>query len=322
MSRSDTIIGTAIEHAGDRARIQRCHGTYAGDMADPEFRLNVLFVRHETDFPLHEHEYCELVLVLGGSAIHVTDEQRYPIERGDVFVVTGRSRHGFEAPQGLELCNIQYDPVQFLKAQPELERMPGYHALFDLEPRCVSPGGSPQHLRLDGAELEEARRRAEAIQREFDGRRDGYQTAVRSHFLLLVTELSRLYEREADPDSVMRMASVASYIRRHFRRPLRVDQLAGIAGLSASQFQRRFKSVYRTTPVRFITQLRIDEACRLLRRSSRDVGSIAAEVGFSTTSFFCTQFKAITGLPPNQWRKQHAEPRWQAAPGIDHRIAS
>ena len=83
------IIGTAAERIGGELMPQVCRGTIAEDIRDKGFPFRILFVEHDGDFPMHAHEYAELVVVLGGQAEHRTEFESHRIERGDVFVITG-----------------------------------------------------------------------------------------------------------------------------------------------------------------------------------------------------------------------------------------
>ncbi|MDH3584362.1 MAG: AraC family transcriptional regulator [Phycisphaerae bacterium] len=288
-------------------------------MPDPAFPFNIVVVEHEDDFPMHAHQYAELVIVLNGSAVHRTDLENYPIEAGDVFVITGCRRHGFSGATELRLCNIQFDPGQLLGDQSELEHMMGYHALFDLEARTPSDRGFSQRLRLDAAQMSAARSLIETMIAEFHGDAQGRRTIIRSTFLLLVASLCRLYttQKRREPTAVVRMARSVAYMRAHFAEPLRVSDLARIAHLSPSQFQRTFRKAYGTTPLRFINQLRIERARELLADRTRSISAVAAETGFRSPAFFSTQFKRVTGTTPSAYRTKAQRDRvatWRIGP--------
>jgi AraC family L-rhamnose operon transcriptional activator RhaR/AraC family L-rhamnose operon regulatory protein RhaS len=208
----------------------------------------------------------------------------------------------------LKLCNIQFDPKQFLADGGDLHRMAGFHALFDLEPRSRCDGRAEQRLRLSGAQSAAVGAMVQELKREFDSDAEGRQTMIRAMFLRLVTALSRMYGQvSAAPSPTTRMAGVVSHIRRAFRQPIHVQELARMAHLSPSQFQRVFRRHYQTSPVQFINRLRIEEACELLGHTHREVAWIARETGFSSVSFFCTQFRRRVGMSPTQYRRQHQD---------------
>jgi AraC family L-rhamnose operon transcriptional activator RhaR/AraC family L-rhamnose operon regulatory protein RhaS len=299
------IIGRAIETVGAVERVQACTGTYRGDLPDPRLRFNILFVRHDEPFPLHGHEYSELVIVLGGRSGHRTDVEDFPIAAGDVFVINRPHRHAFLDPERLELCNVQFDPKVMFAGQRDLGTMMGFHALFDLEPRWRQSVRFRQRLRLTPAQLQSVKGRLRAIEREFRGDTEGRATAVRSLFLLLATDLARYYgeARRKRPTPVARLAAALAYARRHLSKPLRMDTLAKISQLSPSQFQRAFRKAYGVPPVRKINEFRIEEARAYLEDPSRDIAGVARDTGFASASFFSTQFKRFTGLTPREYRR-------------------
>lgn len=300
------MIGVAIDFSAGESREQRCYGTFKNDLPDHSFRLNVLFVKHNGDFKVHSHEYCELVIVLGGRGTHLTDVENYPIEEGDVFVITGNSRHGFADARDLRLCNIQFDPQQFLRGQRSLARMMGYHALFDLEPRSLHPAERRQRLHLSTQEMVYVTSLLATLKSEIDRREEGWEVFIRSTFLLLVSHCSRLYTRQKKDDAtpLVRMANVISHIQKHYREPMPIRELARIAHLSPSQFQRLFKRTYSTTPQKFVRQVRLHEACEMMKDPNRDITSIAFDAGYSSSSLFATQFKQQMGESPSQYRRR------------------
>ena len=293
------IIGTAAERINGELAPQVCHGTFADDIRDKGFPLRIMFVEHEGDFPKHGHEYAELVLVLNGQAIHQTQFESYPIARGDVFVITGDHVHGFADAKGLQVCNIQFDAHWFFDAVGDLQEMMGFHGFFDLETR--NPGGRSfrQRLRVGSSVFAELESLLRQIETEFRGDAGGRRTIISSLFLLLATRLSRIYEQErADKPA----AAVA-----HIRRPIRLDELAEIAGLSPSQLQRSFKRFYGTTPVAIVNRLRIEAACHMLVDRRLEFNTIASELGYASASFFSTQFRQLMGMSPREFRKQRLD---------------
>jgi len=302
-------LGTAIESVVGRQDIAMCHGTFAEDIPDSNYRLRISFGEHEGDFPPHRHEYSELGVVLGGSAIHVTPSHNHPLEAGDVFVIHGRNWHGFEAARHLKLCNIMFDPRQFFTGQPQLESMVGWHALFELGPAASPARQQNERLQLTTPELTYTMGILAAMQADYQSRADGWQASLYGQFLTLTTFLCRSYGRKTKEQTtpLLRFARVISHIQQNLHEPLRLPGLARLAHLSVRQFQREFQRVYNTTPVRFISQLRLREACERLKKPDSEVTSIAVDLNYSSVSFFSKQFKLATGLSPSEYRRRSAE---------------
>lgn len=92
---------------------------------------------------------------------------------------------------------------------------------------------------------------------------------------------------------------VVDYIRTTFDRPLPVDALAGIAGMSVAAFNRRFRSATSTSPRQFQKTIQL-HAARQLLMSDNDVGCTAYAVGYRSASQFSREYSRLFGRPPKQ----------------------
>jgi len=101
------------------------------------------------------------------------------------------------------------------------------------------------------------------------------------------------------------MAVVIEHLDRHFPESITVRQLASLAHLSVSQFERRFKALFQVTPMRYLIRLRLNKACQMLATSSTKITEVAVQCGFYDHSHFIRQFTATFGLSPSEHRKQH-----------------
>jgi len=104
-----------------------------------------------------------------------------------------------------------------------------------------------------------------------------------------------------------RLNAAVDYISKHYSDPIEVSDLAQVAGLSVSQFERRFRSVFQLTPLRFLINYRLTRASQILAHSDDTLSHIAQEVGFYDHSHFSREFQKLFGMPPGRYRKEHAE---------------
>jgi len=103
----------------------------------------------------------------------------------------------------------------------------------------------------------------------------------------------------------LEMQRVFDHINDHFHREITVRELAALVELSTSQFQRRFRRLFQTSPASYINHVRIQSACRLLTGSTDTISQIASRTGFYDHSHFSKVFKAQTGVSPTVYRKQY-----------------
>jgi AraC-like DNA-binding protein len=91
------------------------------------------------------------------------------------------------------------------------------------------------------------------------------------------------------------------YMRENATRALTVEQVASHVGMSVSHFAHRFSAVARTSPMRFLKQLRLDAARELMLGQSVRAGDAALQVGYESTSHFTRDFKQAFGAAPGEY---------------------
>ena len=150
----------------------------------------------------------------------------------------------------------------------------------------------------------------------------GWQVTVRrmAEIVLLQTvaaELSqRVHESNASTASgafrVMRAATdvvVGPILKEIVMRPedsWSVPQMAKMASVSRSAFSERFRNLVGRPPLQYLTDIRMQKACRLLRESKTDVSDITSLVGYESPSSFSNAFRRWSGLSPVEYRRGKA----------------
>lgn len=87
-------------------------------------------------------------------------------------------------------------------------------------------------------------------------------------------------------------------IKRHFRQPLKIEDLAARASMSLSSFHQHFKTVTAMSPLQYQKQLRLQEARRLILGQSLDVATAGYNVGYDSPSQFSREYARLFGAPP------------------------
>jgi transcriptional regulator GlxA family with amidase domain len=83
-----------------------------------------------------------------------------------------------------------------------------------------------------------------------------------------------------------------------------VESMSARADMAARNFKRHFTRATGYTPIHYVQALRIEEAKRLLERTTESVGEIAWRVGYDEPAFFRRLFKRLVGLTPNEHRRR------------------
>lgn len=92
------------------------------------------------------------------------------------------------------------------------------------------------------------------------------------------------------------------FIYAHFLEPLELGDIAHAAGISRAALCRAFKRRSGCTVFEFITRLRIEYACNLLRTTWQNVTQIAYQSGFNSYAHFSAKFREVAGCTPSEYR--------------------
>ncbi|MDR1068781.1 MAG: AraC family transcriptional regulator [Clostridiales Family XIII bacterium] len=99
------------------------------------------------------------------------------------------------------------------------------------------------------------------------------------------------------------IARVQLFIDGNYGTALTVEQLAKLACMSASKFKYAFKAVTGTTIHRYVTDIRVREAKRLLAETDMPIAQVAAQTGYKKAGAFTAVFKQNTGSKPIDYRR-------------------
>ena len=83
-----------------------------------------------------------------------------------------------------------------------------------------------------------------------------------------------------------------------------------MAALSVSALHRMFRKHARTNVSKYITRIRIGDACARLAGTEQPIAHIADAVGYGTLANFNRQFKQLTSLTPREYRA-HFRRAWE-----------
>ena len=272
-----------------------------------KFLLHALFYRHDEEHipPVHLHVgLLELVIVTEGSAVHVINGLRDPIGTGNVFVVRPGERHGFEHPRELGVYNILFEEKLQSVFADDLAVLPGYQTLFN---RKLSPKQSSKYISsLELSHLQEVLHEAEIITDADNKATPGWRTVMLAAFLRLIWLVCANSRSVSQPEMAVSscICRAIDYMRRHYAEPMNLLQLAGLAGMSESNFRHRFTLLMGMPPIEYLLRLRIEAAKKMLRIRDVSVADVSLRSGFQDCNYFTRKFRELTGTPPSRYRRK------------------
>lgn len=135
-----------------------------------------------------------------------------------------------------------------------------------------------------------------------------YSLLYRIFYLLYrdgtVTEAAKETRTEKQNRAVSKMLDFA---QNNYSENVTLSQLAQVGSLSEKYLCRLFKDYTNMTPIEYINNLRIENACHLMIHSNLSVTESALESGFNDLSYFTRLFKRYKGVTPSVYKKSHNE---------------
>jgi AraC-like DNA-binding protein len=99
-------------------------------------------------------------------------------------------------------------------------------------------------------------------------------------------------------DQSHRTAKAIAWVRVNFAKPLRVEDLANIAGMGVSTLHHHFRALTAMSPLQYQKQLRLQAARERMLMDGLDAASAAFEVGYESATQFNREYSRFFGLPP------------------------
>ncbi|MBQ3055758.1 MAG: AraC family transcriptional regulator [Oscillospiraceae bacterium] len=135
-------------------------------------------------------------------------------------------------------------------------------------------------------------------------------SSVSMIFKLFIIELLRAdprshisFESLTAPEKPKALFEILHEIHEHLTENITVESLAEIAGFHPSYFSRYFKRYMGMSPVRYISEQKMNLAKHMVSTTEKPLGEIAETLGFPDQFSFSKKFKDRFGVSPSEFRK-------------------
>ena len=265
-------------------------------------RGTVLTHSHDYTGIPHWHDFSELVIVTSGSGVQNINGSSYQVSAGDVFVITGRTAHYFEDYRNLELVNIIFKESIFKGMQEYLNRIPGYHLVFQIEPELRNRRKYRNTLNLPAHSLAYVMELVRKMSLEFETDKIGNEAAILSILLELTVYLSRFSDRREADQPMSRLSGLFPILEASYQEDWSFERMAKYSNMSVNTLLRTFQAAVKQSPRQYLTELRLKEACSLLIQTDWLIGEIAFSCGFHDSNYFSKCFHRKYGITPSEFR--------------------
>ncbi len=312
MPTTDTKTRDRVASGGDREIRRPPHSTHREQVSPPSVpRLRwrnlttegayyavLVSSRFRPRSELHTHDFFEMMYVLAGSGIHLVNDQRLRLHPGDLVFVRSDDRHDIIARHGVDL--------QFVNVAFSEDIWSAFRAIARLSDDTWI--GDSSSLPLSVAVPPEQR---EACERVFRRALFAFHQGASPLELCAFLSLSVAFLRQPDARDQEDESTLTPWLRSacwamRDEANLRVGlvRFVELSGVSRAHLSRSLKLSHGLTPTQFVNRLRLERAALLLTTTTEEIGSIAADCGFGTLSYFYRLFEQRFGRSPRAYRLQ------------------
>ncbi len=251
---------------------------------------------------LHQHEEIQVSYVVQGSGTLIVGDTINDYKKGDVLVIGAHLPHVFKSEvQGHEISKmitLFFTKNAFGELFFDLEELRDLQLFFK---RSNNGFKVTNHVDIKSRFLKLK------------------QSTKLERFIILLELLKRLsksrysslssfvYDKSYSDVEGKRMRDVMEYTITNYSNPMSLDAVAKVSAMTKNAFCKYFKKRTNKTYFRFLTELRVENACKLLiSNEGYSIAEVAEKSGFNNISNFNRQFKTIKGINPSLYKRSHS----------------
>ncbi|MAG85834.1 MAG: hypothetical protein CMB97_00250 [Flavobacteriaceae bacterium] len=258
-------------------------------------------------FPIHNHNFYELIFVEEGSGTHIVNDISVPYKKGDLFLLTPRDAHRFEIKEHTVFTFIKFTE-QLLIEKTEGAAKGKWRKKIDAV--LCNPNTSPESVSIDDEQKRTLFLLKDLLQVEYEKKDHFSRHIVLDLFGALITSISRsISEKKTflpqEPSGNGNTVNqILAYVRQHIydKEALTLEHLGDKFQYSPYYIGIFIKKHTGLSLRQIILETKVKTAERLLKGSELSIKEIAARLCFNDTSHFTKTFKKIKGLNPSDYR--------------------
>ena len=253
----------------------------------------------------HWHPELEYVYVQSGQAICFVGNEKLTVDVGCGLLINSRVIHRFVAESSTIIPNVVYSP-SLLAPENSLLYQKYLHTF-------ISSGAD--YILFDPS----VPWQAVCIQRMMEvfasqEKKDVEEIITVASLLGFWNELYQhrqlehgTFGKKPDRTNQTRLQIMMQYIQEHYQENLRLEDIGAAVHIGRSLTLQVFQQGIHQSPIAYLIEFRLKQAAKLLTSTEKNVGRIAEETGFESSTYFCRKFRELYGKTPKDYRNKRNE---------------
>ena len=248
---------------------------------------------------LHQHEEIQLSLIVVGEGTLIVGDTINYYKKGDVLVVGSNIPHVFksdmEASPNSKMLTLFFTESSFGDHFFELEELKELKSFFK----------RTKH----GFKITSKNKKILKLFLDLKGASKLERFIILLNLLKLISTAnykslsSFIYEKKYSALDGKRIQDVFEFTMTNYTQEISLEKISDVANMTKNAFCKYFKKRTNKTYFKFLNELRIEHACKLVvSNNDFTLAEIAYKSGYKNISNFNRQFKALKNKNPSEWR--------------------
>lgn len=239
----------------------------------------------------HTHHFTELFYVISGIGKFLVEAETTKVHENDLVIINPHVEH--------TEMSLDSRPLEYI-----VFGVDGLTFTFD-EGNSLKNYGSFNYT----ADKKHMLNFSQIMLREINDKKIGYELICHNILEVLLIYIARNYQIGITSSHASHMPKECAFAKRYldsnYSQTITLESLAEAAHINKYYLAHTFTNFLGISPINYLIQKRLEVSKELLNSTNHSIAQIASSAGFSSQSYFSQIFKKMTGLTPNQYRKQH-----------------
>ncbi|WP_062054612.1 AraC family transcriptional regulator [Aquimarina longa] len=248
----------------------------------------------------HQHEEIQMSLILSGEGSLIVGDTITNYKADDILVFGSQLPHVLQSASSVEdshMISIFFTKKSFGDDFFKLREFSHLSNFFDAISYGVKVILEKEALKKEFLKIQKTKNRLERFIIFLQILRLFYVAEVR-------TLSSSIVKKKYTDSDGKRIADVFQFVMNNFHTDITLQEASNIASMTPNAFCRYFKQHTNKTFFQFLTEIRIENSCRILsKKPDASISEASYASGFKNVSNFNRKFKSLKGVTPSQYRK-------------------
>ncbi len=240
----------------------------------------------------HLHDTCELLYVAGGQGQIIINETIYHLKTGNLVIINPYIFH--------EEKTAKDNPLQLIFLSMKNFSLPGLkiNQLIDEKSPPVIDCGNYKNQMDTYFRM---------LLMESSSQILYYQQITKSLLIAIIVLILRMIsiEDKGQDEISTNCQKIRDYLDKNYTEPITLESLSDMVYVSKCYLSHMFKEQTGISPIKYLTQKRIENACALLKDTDMSIKEISRTVGYENPLYFSQVFKNVMNVSPLDYRSNH-----------------